>query len=171
MFLVYRSRYYSVVHSAEIITLIISAPNTYSALVQKGLIGLDYRRGKGPVQGPMWQISVYASVSHASSTSVRDNFTTHLTSYNHMSTYKRKRNPQDSNIDFSTMAKRLDTLKRELDDMEYAEDDMLARSEHVLEELEDILRGAKKPVCCILLAFCASVIDDAPETNILYRYN
>lgn len=87
-----------------------------------------------------------------------------------MSTHKRKRSLQDSTIDLSKMRmalNRLDALKAELDGIEETEEEMLAISEHVL-ELENILRGAKKPVCCIFLAFCASVIDDAPESNLLY---
>ena len=82
-----------------------------------------------------------------------------------MSTHKRKRSLQDSTdstIGLSRMRmalNRLDALKAELDEIEQTEEEMLAISEHVL-ELENILRGhgVKKPVCCIFLVFCASVI-------------
>ena len=54
---------------------------------------------------------------------------------------------------------RLEALKEELDGIEETEEELLTISEHVA-TLEDILKGAKKPVSCI---FRAIITDDARE--------
>jgi len=81
-----------------------------------------------------------------------------------MSTHKRKRSLQDSTIDLSKMRmalNRLDALKAELDGIEETEEEMLAISEHVL-ELENILRGAKKP----RVTFSTVTLDDLKKAGI-----
>jgi hypothetical protein len=60
---------------------------------------------------------------------------------------------------------RLDALKEELEGIEETEEEMQSISDHVL-VLENILRGAKKPVCTKLLLIWA-VFNDAPESDIL----
>lgn len=62
--------------------------------------------------------------------------------------HKRKRSLQDSTVDLSKMRmalSRLDALKEELDGIEETEVELHTISEHVL-ALENILKGAKKPV-------------------------
>jgi hypothetical protein len=85
--------------------------------------------------------------------------------------HKRKRSLQDSRVDLSKMRmalNRLDALREELERIEETEEEMQSISDHVL-ALENILRGAKKPVCIKLLLLWA-VVDDAPESDILERY-
>ena len=67
--------------------------------------------------------------------------------------HKRKRSLQDSIVDLSKMRmalSRLDALKEELDGIEETEVELHTISEHVL-ALENILKGAKKPVCVTFL--------------------
>ena len=68
--------------------------------------------------------------------------------------HKRKRSLQDSPVDLSKMRmalNRLDALKAELDGIEETEEELQTISTHV-QALQDILRGAKKPVCSSLLS-------------------
>jgi hypothetical protein len=88
-------------------------------------------------------------------------------------THKRKRSLQDSTVDLSKMRmalNRLEALKEELDGIEETEEELRTISEHFT-ALEDILKGAKKPVCCISLTLSVIIIDsDALESNFLNRF-
>ena len=65
---------------------------------------------------------------------------------------------------------RLEALKEELDGIEETEAELRSISEHIT-ALEDMLKGAKKPVCCIFLTLCAIiVIHDALESNFLNHF-
>jgi hypothetical protein len=82
--------------------------------------------------------------------------------------HKRKRSLQDSHLDLSKMRmalNRLEALKEELDGIEETEEELQTISDHVL-ALENILKGAKKPVRCIILALC-TIINDTPESDFL----
>ena len=70
-------------------------------------------------------------------------------------THKRKRSLQDSPVDLSKMRMalhRLEALRAELDDIEETKEELDGISKHIL-ALEKILKGAKKPVRCVFLAF------------------
>ncbi len=72
--------------------------------------------------------------------------------------HKRKRSLQDSTVDLSKMSMaltRLEALKDELEGIEETEAELRTISEHVL-ALENILRGAKKPVRSLFLALLPS---------------
>jgi len=82
--------------------------------------------------------------------------------------HKRKRSLQDLPVDLSKMRmtlNRLEALKEELDGIEETEEELHTISDHVF-ALENILKGAKKPVRCIFLELCAT-INDAPESDFL----
>jgi hypothetical protein len=84
-------------------------------------------------------------------------------------THRRKRSLQDSTVNLSKMRmalNRLDALKEELDGIEETEEE-LHISEHFL-ALENILKGAKKPVCYLFFALCA-IVNDAPESDFFNR--
>lgn len=84
--------------------------------------------------------------------------------------HKRKRSLQDSPVDLSKMRmalNRLEALKEELDGIEETEEELHTISDHVL-ALENILKGAKKPVSYIFLALYP-IINDAPESDFLNR--
>jgi hypothetical protein len=84
--------------------------------------------------------------------------------------HKRKRSLQDSPIDLSKMRmalNRLEALKEELDGIEETEEELHTISDHVL-ALENILKGAKKPVRSIFLALYP-IINDAPESDFFNR--
>ena len=81
---------------------------------------------------------------------------------------KRKRSLQDSHVDLSKMRMaldRLEALKEELDGIEETEEEIHSISDHVL-ALQDILKGAKKPVRCIFLALYA-VVNKFSESDFL----
>jgi hypothetical protein len=62
--------------------------------------------------------------------------------------HKRKRSLQDSTVDLSKMRMALnclESLKEELNGIEKTEEELQTITEHV-QALENILRGAKKPV-------------------------
>ena len=68
--------------------------------------------------------------------------------------HKRKRSLQDSTVDFSKTGMALnhfEALKEELNGIEEMQEELHTISEHVL-ALEDILKGAKKPVCDLFFA-------------------
>lgn len=69
--------------------------------------------------------------------------------------HKRKRSLQDSPVDLSKMVmalNRLDVLKSELDGIQETKEELDSITKHV-SALEDILRGAKKPVRSVDLTF------------------
>lgn len=84
--------------------------------------------------------------------------------------HKRKRSLQDSPIDVSKMRmalNRLDALKAELDGIQETEEELDGISKHVL-ALEDILKGAKKPVRPMSVATW-SITNDIVESDFLDR--
>ena len=74
--------------------------------------------------------------------------------------HKHKRSLQESTADLSKMRvalNRLEALKEELDGIKETEEELHSILAHVT-ALEDILKGAKKPVCCIFLTLYAIII-------------
>lgn len=86
--------------------------------------------------------------------------------------HKRKRSLQDSTVDLSKIRmalNRLDALKAELDGIEETEEELATVLEHVL-ALENILKGAKKPVFAIFKFTLCAVMNDTTESIFLDRH-
>jgi hypothetical protein len=82
--------------------------------------------------------------------------------------HKCKRSLQDSPVNLLKMRMALNhlkALKEELDGIEETEEELHTISDHVV-ALENILKGAKKTVCCIFPALCA-IVNGTPESDLL----